>query len=236
MGLDIYVGTLTRYHLGDWETVVQRLAREEGLSLTVIRSEPEPDDAVTDPAVVAEAVDGWRGALGAGLGDHLSADFSSDERLGAPYFTDKPDWIGYSGLVLLAAHAALPQHPFPASGTAAFDKDEAYAELAAQDFRCAFLQVLGPELWLPVPFDFAFGAQDVVGNDVVIGSSISLLEQLRQLNDQTHGASEQELERARRDGVDQDGPFEESARFGLAMFLHHAELAVQNRLPMKLDY
>jgi hypothetical protein len=48
--------------------------------------------------------------------------------------------------------------------------------------------------------------------------------------------TEQERQQARCEGVDDDGSFDQSARFGLAMFLHLAELAVQNRLPMKLDY
>jgi hypothetical protein len=37
MGLDIYVGSLTRYYARDWETVVQKHARESGIKLTVVR-------------------------------------------------------------------------------------------------------------------------------------------------------------------------------------------------------
>src|SRR6266436_6378887 len=51
MGLDIYVGSLTRYYAGDWETVVQRHARETGVSVRVVRSN-ESEDAVTDPQVI----------------------------------------------------------------------------------------------------------------------------------------------------------------------------------------
>ena len=37
MGLDLYVGSLTRYHVGDWELVAQTAARELGLPLKVVR-------------------------------------------------------------------------------------------------------------------------------------------------------------------------------------------------------
>jgi len=37
MGLDIYVGPFARYYRGDWETVVARVAREQGIAFKVIR-------------------------------------------------------------------------------------------------------------------------------------------------------------------------------------------------------
>jgi hypothetical protein len=37
VGLDLYVGPLTRYHLGDWLTVVQQAGRELGITVQVDR-------------------------------------------------------------------------------------------------------------------------------------------------------------------------------------------------------
>ncbi len=37
MGLDVYVGPLSRYYGGDWETVIQQAAREGGFEVEVIR-------------------------------------------------------------------------------------------------------------------------------------------------------------------------------------------------------
>lgn len=37
MGLDVYVGSLTRYYSGDWESVVEQAAREQGLDFHVLR-------------------------------------------------------------------------------------------------------------------------------------------------------------------------------------------------------
>ena len=74
MALDIYVGSLTRYYVQDWETAGARAAREMGASYEVVRPQPHPaEDAVTDPAVVQEAVVGWRMSLEAGLRLHLTA-------------------------------------------------------------------------------------------------------------------------------------------------------------------
>ena len=78
MGLDIYVGPFTRYCSGDWETIVQRTAREQGIAFKTIRTNPDPVDKITDPVVIGQAVDGWRRSLEAGLKPHLpSGLFSS---------------------------------------------------------------------------------------------------------------------------------------------------------------
>src|ERR1041385_367893 len=63
MGLDIYVGSFTRYYRGDWETVVARVAREQGISFQVIRTNPDPPDKGTDPVVIGKAGEGWRSSF-----------------------------------------------------------------------------------------------------------------------------------------------------------------------------
>jgi hypothetical protein len=42
MGLDVYVGSLTRYYTGDWETIVQQAGREMGLEVRVERPRSSP--------------------------------------------------------------------------------------------------------------------------------------------------------------------------------------------------
>jgi hypothetical protein len=236
MGLDIYVGSFTRYYRGDWETVVARAAREQGIGFQVIRTNPDPLDKVTDPVVIGQAVEGWRSSLEAGLRQHLADGLSWDERAEADYFTDKPDWVGYAGVVLLAAHTACPEYPLPDRAIAHFDKDAAYQRLASQEFRCRFSQVFEVEIWLPCAFPFTFKAADVSGNEVRFGSSVTLLEQLRLLNDESYKANAETLARWKFDGAGSQDAFDQTARYGLAMFLHHAQHSVEHRLPMKLDY
>jgi len=236
MGLDIYVGSLTRYYCGDWETVIAQAAREQGIGFKLIRSNPEPPDKLTDPVAIGQAVEGWRSSLEAGLRQHLTDGLAWDESADADYFTDKPDWFGYSGVVLLAAHTVCPEHPPPERATAHFDKDRAFETLANQDFRCPFSQIFEVEVWLPCLFSFTFRAPDVSGKEVGFGSSITLLEQLRRLNNESYRADAETLARWEYDGAGSQDSFEQTARFGLAMFLHYAQLATGHRLPMKLDY
>jgi hypothetical protein len=42
MGLDVYVGSLTRYYAGDWELIAQQAAREIGVPLQICARTPTP--------------------------------------------------------------------------------------------------------------------------------------------------------------------------------------------------
>ena len=66
MGLDVYVGSLTRYLSGDWETVVQQWGRESGTPGNVVRAQ-NPTDAIRDPDVLTPAILAWRSSLGEGM-------------------------------------------------------------------------------------------------------------------------------------------------------------------------
>jgi hypothetical protein len=70
----------------------------------------------------------------------------------------------------------------------------------------------------------------------MIGSTMGLREELCRLNESTWGASDETITEWRQEGAELGAPFEKSARFGFAVFYELAQLAVQHRLPMKLDY
>jgi hypothetical protein len=237
MALDIYVGSLTRYYLNDWETVAARIMREDGIPYQVVRPQSEPDDAVTDPAVVKEAVESWRKSLEAGLRQHLTAGLSWDEEPDAPYFTDRPAWEGYAGLVLLAAHTEHPEFPRPECATTEWDKDGAYQAAVSPDFKSRFSVLYDVGIWLPCFFSFKFKAPDVAGAEMWFGSSLELLDELRRLNEETYRGSSDDLSKWKKfEGVDKENTFDKSALCGLAMFLELAQLSVDHKLPMKLDY
>jgi len=40
MGLDVYVGPLSRYTLGDWLTIVQQVMQAQGRTVQIIRTSP----------------------------------------------------------------------------------------------------------------------------------------------------------------------------------------------------
>ena len=55
MALHIYVGSLTRYYAGAWETVIQKQAREAGAELPPPPAEAA-EDALRDPGEIRPIV------------------------------------------------------------------------------------------------------------------------------------------------------------------------------------
>jgi hypothetical protein len=109
MGLDVYVGSLTRYFSGDWLTVLQQAAASGlGPPVVVVRPE-ETEEGVTDPDEIRSGVLAWRDRLSRALAEHTQTSLDWDERADAPYFTDKPAWDCFGALVLWAAYAEHPE-------------------------------------------------------------------------------------------------------------------------------
>ena len=229
MGLDVYVGSLTRYYAGDWETVIQQYAREQGISYQVVGNAP-PDDAVTDRNEIRDAVEGWRALVSSVLDRELAW----NEEAESPYFTDKPAWDGYGSLQLLAACDERGKST-PKKAVTEWDRERTWRK-AAGDSQSRYRHLYSSELWLPGDFDPPVESNDVAGNGTMIGSSERLLAELSELNSRTYKGSGDDLARWRHEGAAPDSPFDDAARFGLSVFLELAERSVSERLPMKLDY
>lgn len=236
MALDIYVGSFTRYLAGDWENPGQRYCREQGIPYKVIGPKEEPEDAVKDPALIGEAVELWRRALEDGLRTDIPGGVSWDESTTAPYFTDRPAWGGYAGVMLLAAYTEYPHLPRPDQIVKEWQTDAAFVASVDAGSKGRFSHLILAELWLPCDFNFTFKTEDVVGNEVTIGSSIALLNQLKQLNQETYSGKDLDQARWRSEYATGNDLFHDEARFGLSIYLRLAELSVRHKLPMKLDY
>jgi hypothetical protein len=221
MGLDVYVGSLSRYYAEGPTDVVERIARQQGVSF---------GDGQAPEDVIRAAVVAWRDGLGRWLGDRLTGPLDWDESGQAPCFTDKPGWDGYGGTLLLAAHDEHPELAVPATVSADWPDDPAYLAASASGADSRYQQLLTPELWLPCRFDFVVRTQDVTGEEVEIGSSVALLDQVRLLRAR-HGLDREPEGRAGADHL--LGP---TAAAGLAVLQRLAELSVRHRLPMKLDF
>lgn len=235
MGLDVYVGTLTRYYARQWETIVQRTGREQGFAVEVQRQ--HVNDAVTDPADLEPVLISWRDTLSDALSTHLSGPLRWDEGMGPEYFTDRPGWDCYGSLLVWAAHEEHAGTDLPSTAIENWTQHPAFMLSRAEGFRSRYGQLLhGAEFWLPAAFEFTFTAQDPAGNEIIFGSTDTLLQQLRTLNERTWGANGHRLAEWRRAGVVDGGPFETAARFGFAVLYDLAERAAERRLPMKLDY
>lgn len=235
MGLDIYVGSLTRYYAGDWELITQKAAKEMGLDLQVIRAH-DPDDAIRDPEQIRSTVLTWRNNLTVALGKSLSKPLDWDEGPEAPYFTDKPTWDCYSDLVPWAAYDEHDKLTRPYDSVAEFGIDPAYVASTATTFDTRYAHLYDGKLWLPCSFEFAFKTEDAGGNPIRIGSSLALHRQLKDLNKRTWSASDQMIAEWRRDGSEHGAPLESGARFAFSVFYELAAEANTHRLPMRLDY
>ncbi|HEV3504188.1 MAG TPA: hypothetical protein VG637_02770 [Actinomycetes bacterium] len=221
MGLDVYVGSLTRYYVEGSADVVERIARHQGMAVS---------DGQDAEEVIRAAVLRWRDGLSRRLGDRLAGPLDWDESGLAPCFTDKPGWDGYGGTLLLAAHDEHPELPPPAQVSADWPDDPAYQAACAPGAGSRYDQLLTPELWLPCAFDFTVRTRDITGEEVELGSSMALLGQLELLS-----------ARYRLDGQPPEPAagghsLSAAAGNGLAVLRRLAERSVINRVPMKLDF
>lgn len=240
MGLDVYVGSLTRYYSGNWETIVQQAGREQGLTVTVVR----PGAAKSwlgrllgrfrpsGEASAAEAVRRWRDRVGGELG---IAGLEWNEAPDAEYATDKPAWDCYGALALWASYDELPRAPRRETAEG-WDQDSALLTSRMNPKSRYRHLVADTEIWLPVAFEQPLRTDALTGDSVVVGSSVRLLEELRELNDRTWAADDDRIAKWRYDGAEYGAPLEISARFGFSIFYDLTRRSVAARLPMKLDY
>jgi len=236
MGLDVFVGPLTRYYTGNWETIVQQAAHAQGMDVTVVRPE-ETADTVSDPIEIREIVVGWREGLSAALGAELHEPLDWVESNNEPYFTDKPAWDCYSSLVLWASYSEQPKLKLPRKPIEDWSEDPAYRASTAEGFDSRYKHLLRDvEFWLPADFEFTFRAPDPSGKEVGFGSSYALLRELDELNAATWQASEEQMERWVHDCPDHGTPIEPGARFAFAVFRRLARESAVHRMPMRLDY
>jgi hypothetical protein len=241
MGLDLYVGPLTRYYVGDWETIVQRIGREKGWEVSMRRpNEPKRSwfARILDhfrprgTAAAAKAVERWRERLRKQL---QLASLQWNEDPDAEYETDKPAWDCYGALVLWAAYDELSAASRRETADG-WEQDPAYLT-SLRNHESRYRHLIGDtQIWLPIQLDAPVLTQDVTGQSVTVGSSAQLFEELKQLNSRTWRATDQQISQWRHDGAEYGCELEISARFGFSVFYELARRSVAARLPMKLDY
>lgn len=231
MGLDLYTGPLTRYYLGDWQTIVQQLAAQMGYDVQVVR--PEVEDPVTDPDAVLDAVRDWQAGIGEALGDPL--DWPEGPQM--PYRTDKPDWDGYGAVVLLAAYDEQPDLRGDTDRPGAYGEALAY-QRASQQPEYYYSLLAGAEWWLPLQTDpVVIEAPPPAGEPVRMSSIDRLCAELRLLAERTAIFTDLDVVEVRRAGPPAEGAsVEDVARFGLAVMLELAEYAAESWQPLIMDY
>lgn len=234
MALDVYVGPLTRYYAGAWESLAESAARKRGAPRPT--ASPKATDAARTQGQIRPTVVAWRTMLAKALGDRIDVPLDWDEGESAPWFTHRPGWDGFGSLVLWAAYAEHPTLRMPAVLPEDWDDDVALARSTAEGFRSRYSHLVrNVEMWLPVTFEITFEGEDVAGRRLVMGSVITLRRQLTDLNAATWKAAAADVQEwgrippARR-------TVEGCARYAFAILSNLAQRAVTERLPMKLDH
>jgi hypothetical protein len=255
VAFDVYVGTMTRFCRGEWENVAQRMAREQGMHYKMIYAggEPEPPPSADE---LRQAVATWCEALSRSLQPHRFGPVIWEDDDHKPYFTDRPAWDGYSGLLVWAAHAEHPDLPIPAEAPQSWAEDRAFQRSTVRGFKSRYRTILEPELWLPTEFPFVFEAPTLVSEKACIGSVFTLKQQLDELHQQTGAWLEglKQTPKVEAPATEKPGflgslfrgtlpppePAEprlaEVAESGLAIFRDLSAKACEHRLPMLLHY
>ena len=185
MALDVYVGSLTRYYAGDWESIADKKGKRTRptptgwLGAGCARSDPVGKESER----IRKAVLAWRDGMKRALRGTSTEPLDWAETTEAPWFTGRPGWDGFGSLVLWAAYAEQPGLRRPAALPEEWDDDPALVRSNADGFRSRYSHLVrNVELWLPCAFDFTFEGEDVDGRRIIVGSSTTLGRQLGELN------------------------------------------------------
>ena len=260
LDLDVYVGSLSRYYAGNWEDVGRRASGQQNARMLGIQV-GKPFERTIDPQQIRETVVNWRTVLSSALlrprqsptflpafkgwrslyarprDPLLTRALDWDESDDAPYFADRMKWDGYASLLLLTAYAEHREFERPRQLPLHWSQDPALRASAANGHRGArYRQLVQPELWLPCTFEFTFEAVDPCGQKLLVGSSVALLAQLRDLAERIAGRTATEHRVEQTEDSESPDDFERLARSALAIFLRLAERSVRQHLPMKLHY
>ncbi len=229
MALDVYVGSLTRYYMGDWDGGGPGSPREPGRRSRIGRAQ--------DSDRVHASVLEWRDRLAASLAGTLELQLNWDESPEAPFFAGRPGWDGFGSLVLWAAYAEQPALRRPATLPEEWDDDPALVRSNAAGFRSRYSHLVrNVELWLPVPFDVTFEGEDVDGRRIVVGSAATLARQLAELNAATWKVRADEVTAWSRTSPPHDASLEVQARYAFAVLSDLVDKALEHGLPVKLDF
>lgn len=230
MGLDVYVGTFTRYYQRDWQTIVQQSFPGQ---VQVVRAH---DAGQASPTEVKQAVAAWA----SGLAGSLNVPSIGSEDSALPYFTDKPAWDGYGGLILWAAYVDQGLDPARRKEPVTTDnwsEDPALTRYADPTAKTMFPQLLlGEEIWLPISSPSVFKSVDAAGNERMFGNCGKLLNELDELNERTWRADIATRDRWGREGLDHGAALEVAAKFGWSVMHRLTTEAVRHKLAIILDY
>lgn len=251
MGLDLYVGTLTRYYTKNWKTSSQQFAEANGFAYEKI--EPNVEGQQLAAEEIRKIVTGWRDSVLTAISASIGECPAWEENNEAEYFTVKPDWPAYGALLLYAA-AKVYGEPYPTKLYHGWNFDEEpLIQRARKDETLGWSLFKGAEWWLPLEQPLMLGGQNPVGDQIVIASSGALLLELLRINELGWKADEdavlnwEKTEGYPANATVESGELSEMiehtafstvslARYAYSQFWQAAKFSLEHKVPIVMDY
>lgn len=254
MGLDIYSGTLTTYYSGNWETQVQKYARENNLGF--IKTDENGNELLSsevDYAELTEAIVQWQNTITETLASNQIRVTNWLEKECSEYFTDKPDWDAFGALLLYTA-SMISKTAYPAQVEKGFSfMDHPAVKQMIESQLPGWSFFARSELWLPYDNSFSFYYQNPFEKPMMISTLACLKQELERINAFEWKADEKEiLNWSASEGYPteakiengklimmehpQDYSTESLAKFAFSIFYRAALFAAEHQVPIILDY
>lgn len=244
MGIDLYVGSLSRYFCHDWETGQQRQWREMmGPDATPCVVAGPDGPRAAKQGEEARAIRQIAVRYRNDLGQHLQRQGALQggtpnvwsESHEAPYFAEPLIGSEYSALLLFAAYDHHPELMPAAIDLERFHEDPALLA-CADDLNGPFSHLLtGVTLWTPLRLKRPHICPHPNGTTWRVGSLERLAAQLDQLNRNGWNVPEAAVARWL-DKPDASTEFEACAQRAFALYSRQCGLAMEHNLCMTLDF
>lgn len=179
MGLDLYAGSLSRYHSADWEIEAVRAMRAMGVGSEVRYTDGPPVRPSKDTAGAMVAL--WRRNLELKYAHIIKQGLKWVEIDSMPYFARKSDYDGRRALILAGAYAEHPELTRPTQLPSTYDEDPAYAEIS-KDYTGSIVSILECHMFLPSTENFLIAEPDAIGVMRYTTSTANLAGALRTVN------------------------------------------------------
>lgn len=234
MGIDLYVGTLTRYYTRRWETAQQQAIAAAGGPLASVVS---PRDAFPMKGLsygeAHRVVQDWRMGMGRAMRKQGVEFGGWKEDVAQPYATTSLTRDGYGALMLWAAYQEAPELMPRQITPEDWAADPAYEHVSGPG--ACFASLYDAQAWLPVEL-----AEPVVmpmsgGEQHVVAPVGGLDRALRDLNACTWKVAEADRDAWLSEAA-QCIRFEDAARLAFDSFRRQVDFAVKHGLPVMMDW
>jgi hypothetical protein len=229
MALDLYTGCFSRYFAREWENVVQRHAREQGLNYQQIS--PHGPIQKADWDEVTQMTEEWRQAMNEGLGSNLEQPLTWREDRETPYFTDRPGYDSYGALMLWAAYMEGDMTP-PTAFVDPWYDDPVLQKYSNAENAPSLGPLMACSLWLPGDFHFSYEFSDLTGQTPRITSNEALRWTLEKIE---HGGLSPSPTMGDAPGSSEPPSLKFLAEIGLSVFQQICAKSIEHHLPIILD-